>query len=257
MRYAFAGDRDISVAVLDFLIQNGHFPVALLVTEKGKESHADELIVLSKLDNRFIFQGYEFREQKSKGLLEELALDYIISIHFPYFIPGSVLRIPKVGFINLHPAYLPYNKGWHTPSWGIIENTIYGATLHFMSDEVDAGDIINQKQCEVLPEDTAHSLYQRVKSIELNLFKESLSFLTSLNPPRDKQTISGTAHLKKDLSLVQPLNLEDTIKVRDILNKLRALTTNRVEEAAYFIADDKKYFVQVIISEDINSGKGS
>ncbi|MDQ4140918.1 MAG: hypothetical protein M3142_10380 [Bacteroidota bacterium] len=130
MRFAFAGDRDISVAILNFLLQNGHKPLALLVTEKLKESHADELMVLSKLDEQFIFRGHEFKDPKNQTILKELNLDYIIGIHFPYFIPNSILSIPKIGFINLHPAYLPYNKGWHTPSWGIIENTIYGAALH-------------------------------------------------------------------------------------------------------------------------------
>jgi methionyl-tRNA formyltransferase len=160
-----------------------------------------------------------------------------------------MLNIPKVGFLNLHPAYLPFNKGWHTPSWAIIENTPYGATLHFMSEQLDNGDIIHQKICEGLPYDTANSLYQRVKETELEVFKEALLSLTSLNPPRLKQELKGTSHLKKDLKKLQVLNLEETGKIKDVIDKLRGLTTNRVDEAAYFFDNGKKYFVQVKITE--------
>ena len=79
-------------------------------------------------------------------MLEQLSLDYIICVHFPYIVPREILSIPKYGVTNLHPAYLPYNLGWHTPSWAILENTPIGATLHYMDECVDTGDIIHQKK---------------------------------------------------------------------------------------------------------------
>ena len=250
MRYAFAGDRDISVNVLSYLIQNGYKPSALLVTEKEKASHANELIELANIETQLIFHGKDFEDQKSQTVLKDLQLDYIIGIHFPYLISNAILLIPKIGFLNLHPAYLPFNKGWHTPSWAIIENTPYGATLHFMSEQLDNGDIIHQKICSVTPCDTANTLYQKVKEIELEVFKESLPWLASLNPPRSKQEAKGTSHLKKDIKKVQVLNPAEVSEIKDIINKLRGLTTNRLDEAAYFIENGKKYFVQVKITQD-------
>src|SRR5690606_40574828 len=64
----------------------------------------------------YIFEGNDFKNDENFSKLKELNLDYIIGIHFPYIIPTEVLKIPKTGFLNLHPAYLPYNKGWNTPS---------------------------------------------------------------------------------------------------------------------------------------------
>jgi Methionyl-tRNA formyltransferase len=249
MKYVFAGDRDISVTILKFILEKGYPPSALLVTEKNKASHADKLAELAELPAEWIFHGKDFSSSESIEKLKSLHVDYIISIHFPYVISKSVLKIPAVGFLNLHPAFLPYNKGWHTPSWAIIENTIYGATLHFMSEQLDTGDIVHQKICPVNAGDTANILYQRVKESEVEVFKEAFPFLISLNPPRKKQNEVGTSHFKKDLLKYQPLSLQKEVKTGDLINKLRALTTNNIEEAAYYIMDGKKYFVQVSITE--------
>ena len=249
MRYAFAGDRDISVAVLNLLLQAGHKPLALMVSERSKATHAEELIQLSELGDEFIFHGNQFKEAANIEQLKALQLDYIIGIHFPYLVPKAALDIPKVGFLNLHPAYLPYNKGWHTPSWAIMDGTPYGATLHLMTQELDGGDVIAQKQYPVSYADTADSLYKKVKQCEVELFSEALPSLVSLVPPVTAQIGTGTSHVKKDLASIQEINLDEPILQKQLINKLRALTTNNVQEAAYFVHDSKKYAVQVTIIE--------
>ncbi|RYG41574.1 MAG: hypothetical protein EOO01_24865, partial [Chitinophagaceae bacterium] len=155
MTYVFAGDRQISVNILKWLVEQGYKPAALLVSEGSTASHADSLIQVSGLAQEFVFKGKEFTTEKGIEVLSGLKPDYIFGIHFPYIIRKEVLTIPRYGFLNLHPAYLPFNKGWHTPSWAILEGTPYGATLHYMSEQLDEGDIIHQKQMDVSPADTA------------------------------------------------------------------------------------------------------
>lgn len=258
MKYIFAGDRDIAVSVLNHLMQQGYAPEALLVSGEGRASHAEELIALSGLRDELVFRGGNFKTPEAIALLQELQPDYIIGIHFPYIIRKDVLDIPKIGFLNLHPAYLPYNRGWHTPTWAILEGTPIGATLHFMSEELDAGDIIHQKQLDVLPNDTANSLYRRLKDLELDVFKEALPSILRLEPNRQAQDINlGTSHNRRDLFKpeVQKINLEEKYKAEQLLNKLRALTTNSLAEAAYFEENGKTYRVQVQITEEDNTEK--
>ena len=134
MKYGFAGDRQISVNILKFLIGKGYQPSFLLVGENGKSSHAQALIEASGLTADNVFTNKDLNNSDKLSALRAYDVDYIFGIHFPYIIKKALLELPKVGFINLHPAYLPYNKGWHTPSWAILEGTRYGATLHFMSE---------------------------------------------------------------------------------------------------------------------------
>ncbi len=249
MKIVFAGDRDISVWVLDYLIKKGIKPVALLISDKNRATHADELKKLcSYLDKKHILEGDLFRTDKGVELLSELNADYILGVHFPYIVPKKVLEIPKKGVLNLHPAYLPFNRGWHTPSWAILDDKPYGATLHFMDEGLDTGDIIHQKQIKLLPEDTANSIYKKVKKLEFEVFKKAWPLIENNTVIRKKQNPNeGTAHKKSDLKNVQNINLENEVKAKDLINLLRALTTNDIKEAAQFSIGEKIYKIQVII----------
>ena len=245
MKFAFAGDRKISCTILKFIISKGYKPSALFVSDFDMASHDDELIEISGLDESLVFRGNEFKNPKAIEFLSSLELDYIFGIHFPYIVPAEILGIPKIGVVNLHPAFLPYNKGWHTPSWAIIEGHPYGATLHFMEEALDEGDIIHQKKIDVYPIDTANSLYKRVLNLEEEVFYESFDSLTRLKPNRIKQLDKGTSHQKKELKALREINISENSNAIDLINKIRALTTNNENEAAYFIVDDKKIGVQI------------
>jgi methionyl-tRNA formyltransferase len=254
MRLAFAGDRDISVQVLSFILRKGVKPLALFVPDRKKASHAEQLIAACPfLKPSRVFRGVQFREAQAMEALRRLELDYIIGVHFPYVVPEPVLLIPCAGCLNLHPAYLPFNRGWHTPSWAILEGTPIGATLHFMRKEVDAGDIVHQRRLAVLPSDTAHTLYRRVKALELRVFKEAWPRLVAGGPPRRPlHPEQGSMHRRRDLyaDRVQRIDLDGWTKAGDLINRLRALTTNDIAESAYYDVDGKRYRIQVRIQEE-------
>lgn len=246
MKYGFAGNRDIALSLLKFLVEKGYKPSFLIINSNDSEEYNEKLINISQLDSGNIFC---IKGNLDIKYLIKYDVDYIFGIHFPYIIKNELLDLPKIGFLNLHPAYLPYNKGWHTPSWAILDDTLYGATLHFMSEEIDEGDIISQQELEILPTHTANSLYKDVLQLEEDVFKKALPKLISLRPTRYKQNSSGTSHNRKDLSKLQEINLDKDVNPRQLIDKLRALTTNDIEEAAYFIEDGKKYRINIEITE--------
>lgn len=254
LRIAFAGDRDLSVWILKYLLEQQVKPVALMVSTTKNATHADELRELcSFLGDEHVLHGRQFREPEGIAMLASLNLDYVIGIHFPYIVPETVLSVPRIGVINLHPAYLPYNRGWHTPTWALLEGTPVGATLHFMDAGLDTGDIIHQKQLKPSPGETANSLYVRLKQLEFEVFQEAWGSLANKTFIRQKQqSDAGTEHNRKDLFTeeVQKLDLDAQVNTGDLLLRLRGLTTNRVDEAAYYEADGKRYRVQVIIHEE-------
>jgi methionyl-tRNA formyltransferase len=251
-RVVFAGDREIAVRVLRFLKRQGIDPVALLLSDVVRASHADELARICRdLERKNLFFGSEFRNEASLKLLKELAPDYIVCVHFPYVFPPEVLFVPKVGVLNLHPAYLPWNRGWHTPTWAIWDETPYGATLHFMTEEIDAGDIIHQKRIRILPDDTADSLYKRVMKLEYGVFKEAWPTIIDGSYNRKPQVSSqGTSHRKKDIEKIQRTDLKEVADAEKVLRLLRALTTNNIEEAAYFEVNGVKHRVRIKISRE-------
>jgi methionyl-tRNA formyltransferase len=252
-RFAFAGDRQIAVNCLRFLTEQGAHPELLMIPSPERASHADELVALSGLDPSLVLTGRAFREQQGIDLLASLDLDYIIGIHFPYIVPESVLDLPRIGVVNLHPALLPYNRGWHTASWSILDETPIGATLHFMDAGLDTGDIVIQAGLEVGPDDTAHTLVSRLHDLELAVFEEGWPLLAGGSPPRLPQRPGeGTGHSRADLGddSIRRLDLDSTLPVGEVISRLRALTTNDLAEAAYFEVDGRRYRLQVSITPD-------
>jgi len=250
-RIIFAGDREIAFKTLRFIIENGHSPIGLMVSDTDKASHVKRLIGLCKgLDSSLVLKGAQFRSKKGIELLKKLRPDYIIGVHFPYIIPKNVLGIPLHGVLNLHPAYLPYNRGWNTPTWAIWEGDPYGATLHFMDEGMDTGDIILQKKIKILPDYTADTLYARVLDLEFEIFKKAWPHLVSGKFNRRPQSVkSGSTHKKGDINLIREIDLYKKVKAEDLIRLLRALTTNDIDESAYFKIGQKKYHIQIKITE--------
>ena len=75
MKYAFAGNRDIAVKVLDFIISKGYKPDLLMVTDESSDE-IKKLIQLSNLPNSKIFVGSP-KTNKVENYLQKLNLDYI------------------------------------------------------------------------------------------------------------------------------------------------------------------------------------
>jgi methionyl-tRNA formyltransferase len=253
-RFAFAGDRDISVWVLDYLLQRGCTPSALLVSAPDRASHALELESrIPRQSGVTVFRGADFRAPEALETLGAMRLDYIVAVHFPYIFPPAVLRIPRRGVLNLHPALLPYNRGWHTASWAILEGTPIGATLHFMDEGVDTGDIVHQQSTEVSPADTADTLYQRLKRLELDVFQQAWPSIEAGSVRRTPQSAEqGSAHTKAELlrDSVRRIDCDDQVRAGDLLRRLRGLTTSEPAEAAYFEADGVRYRVRLSVQPE-------
>ena len=88
--------------------------------------------------------------------IKELGADVALSVFFGYILsPGFIDLFPQ-GVINLHPAYVPYNRGAFTNVWSIVDDTPAGATLHYIDTGVDTGDMIAQRRVSIEPVDTAN-----------------------------------------------------------------------------------------------------
>lgn len=246
-RLVYAANRAIGLRGLELLLGAGIEPVALMLPTPPNASHTAEIRAV--LPHVPLIEGREFAQTKALTALSALAPDYLLSVHFPYLFPPSVLAIPRIGTLNLHPAFLPFNKGWHTPSWAILERTPAGATLHWVDGGVDSGDIALQREEKVRSSDTAHSLYQRLLALEIDLLASAVPLLKSGRLPRTPQAAKGSTHRKADLASRQQLDLGRNAQIGEVIDVLRALTTNDMKEAAYFSVEGRRYYVRVEIAE--------
>jgi methionyl-tRNA formyltransferase len=253
--YLFAGDRQLAVDALQAVLALDDPPSAVVVSDTRGASHASQLAeIAATVPDCMIVASSEFRSPTTVERLAQLGLDMALSVHFPEIVREPLLSLPARGWLNIHPAFLPYNRGWHTPSWSILDGTPAGATIHAMTPDVDAGAILARREVKVEPSDTAHTLYRRLLDTELMLLTESWSLIRGPAPwPLIVNDVgSGTLHHRSDLAQdhVQLLDVDAPTTARAVIDRLRALTTDRWEEAIRFTVDGRTYRARIAIRHD-------
>jgi methionyl-tRNA formyltransferase len=97
------------------------------------------------------------------ALLEKIRPDYLFSFYYRFMIKKDVLEIPRLGALNMHGSYLPRYRGRVPVNWAVINGEREtGATLHYMVEKPDAGDIVDQEKVGIEFTDTALDVFSRV-----------------------------------------------------------------------------------------------
>jgi phosphoribosylglycinamide formyltransferase-1 len=88
--------------------------------------------------------------------------------------PGLVSRW-EGRMLNVHPALLPSFKGLDTHARALAAGVkVHGATVHFVTPEMDSGPIIAQGEVAVRDDDTADTLAARVLAVEHEIYPRAL-----------------------------------------------------------------------------------
>lgn len=95
--------------------------------------------------------------------IRALQPDFFFSFYYREMLKRELLEIPKRGALNMHGSLLPKYRGRVPVNWAIIHGeTETGATLHYMTEKPDNGDIVEQQTVPILPNDTALQVFQKV-----------------------------------------------------------------------------------------------
>ena len=122
---------------------------------------------------------------------------------------SALLEIPSRGALNMHGSLLPRYRGRVPVNWAVLHGEREtGATLHYMVDKPDAGDIVAQQAVPILPEDTAVEVFNKVTvAAELSLDR-ALPGLLAGTAPRMPQDLSRGVLLRRPPSGGRPHRLE-------------------------------------------------
>jgi phosphoribosylglycinamide formyltransferase 1 len=97
--------------------------------------------------------------------------DLLILAGFMRILTSEFVKRYEGRILNIHPSLLPKFTGLNTHQRVIDEgDRFHGSTVHFVTEELDAGPPIMQGRVPVLPNDTAHSLARRVQAIEHKIY---------------------------------------------------------------------------------------
>ena len=113
---------------------------------------------------------FEPRDLELSQVLSKYSIDLIVLAGYLKMIGPSLLE--NYTIIDTHPSLLPkYGgkgmHGMHVHEAVVVAGEKYsGATIHFINQEYDKGNIISQTKVKVLPNDTAETLSQKVQAVE-------------------------------------------------------------------------------------------
>lgn len=123
-------------------------------------------------------KAYSSPEEYEKEIIKEVKkrdVDLICLAGYMKILNPSFCREFKNAIMNIHPALLPSFPGLHVQQkaldWGVRYS---GATVHFVTDDVDMGPIIIQAVVPVLQDDTEETLSDRILKEEHKIYSESV-----------------------------------------------------------------------------------
>ncbi|HZO22406.1 MAG TPA: formyltransferase [Steroidobacteraceae bacterium] len=120
--------------------------------------------------------------------LSELQPDFIFSFYYRALLGGALLRTAARGALNMHGSLLPKYRGRAPVNWAILRGEKEtGATLHYMVERADAGDIVDQLAVPILHEDNAQEVFRKVTVAAETVLARSLPALLAGTAPRRSQ----------------------------------------------------------------------
>lgn len=180
----FASGEGTTLDTLAELVHGGHLPVRLvLVLSDRPHAPAIEKARVRGLATCVLpFHGTSPEEWsgRASAALREREAELVLLAGFLSILPSAFLAEWAGRVVNVHPSLLPLHGGpgmygarVHAAVLSAGE-TRTGASVHVVTDRVDAGPVLLQEAVPVLPSDTPAALRDRVRPVELRLIAELL-----------------------------------------------------------------------------------
>lgn len=149
MRIALIGRTKFLLNTGTYLLKKG-IKIELIITSKSAEHDkikSDDFQNLAKICKAEFFDVQNINSELIQKKLKKMKLDLGISINNPLVVKKEIIDQFKFGILNAHAGDLPKYRGNACPNWAIInDEKEIGLSIHFMTEEIDAGDIILKKK---------------------------------------------------------------------------------------------------------------
>lgn len=218
MRIVFIGTGEIGVPTLRALLDSEH-EVLAIVTQPDKPVGREQRIEAPPIKKAItgsdgfqtpkafgagkpplleVLQPTKIKDPQTIEEIRRLTPDVIVVVAYGQILPRDVLEIPRLACLNLHASLLPRWRGAAPIQAAIAAgDSETGITVMYMDEGLDTGDILSQRNLEILPNDTGGSLHDRLAQIAPETLLESLRLLAAGNAPRIPQANARATYAPK------------------------------------------------------------
>jgi methionyl-tRNA formyltransferase len=184
MRLIFMGTPEFSVPSLERLIRDGH-SVAVVFTQpdkpagRGGKMQSPAVKIVAAGHGIPVHQPAKIKNNEEvRETFQSIAPDACVVAAYGKILPEWLLKIPRLGCINVHSSLLPKYRGAAPVNWAIANGErVTGVTIMQMDPGMDTGPIWTQRATEIGPEETAPELSARLSEMGANLLSTTLPLI--------------------------------------------------------------------------------
>lgn len=255
-KIVFFGTPEFAVASLERLLNDG-YDVAAVVTMPDKVAGRGHKLLQSDVKKCALAHGLQvlqptnLKDPVFTGQLRAIGADLFIVIAFR-MLPESVWGMPPLGTFNLHASLLPRYRGAAPINRAIMNgDTETGITTFFLRHEIDTGDIIQQCRVDILSDDNAGTVHDRLMQLGAEMVADTVKTISegtvTTSPQPQGEFIPAPKIFKEDC------HIDWTRTARDIHNQIRGLSPYPAAWTEMRTTDGNLLTVKVFESRPINS----
>ena len=208
MRILYIGTGEIGVPTLSALLEADFVEVVGVVTQpdrpvgRKQELMPPPIKAFIKGSDIALFQPEKINRPEVLDSLQRLEPDLAIVCAYGQILKLGVLKLPKLGCLNIHASLLPKYRGAACIQAAIRDGeSRTGVTIMWMDEGLDTGDILLKEEVAIEPNETAGMLHDRLAALAPGGLMQALRLIEKGEAPRIKQNdaeASYVGRLKKE-----------------------------------------------------------
>ncbi|MDY3738197.1 MAG: methionyl-tRNA formyltransferase [Peptoniphilaceae bacterium] len=177
---AFMGSPQFAIPTLEMLNKSDEINVSLVISQKDKKRNRNKIsptevkkYALKK--GLKVFTPDSVNSEEFLISLDEFKIDFIIVVAFGQFIGEKLLNKYRNRIINLHPSKLPKYRGSSPIQYTLLNGDKRASVTSMLIDKgMDSGDLLLQKETEVLESDDFYSLSKKLSLLGAEVILDTI-----------------------------------------------------------------------------------
>lgn len=251
LNFVFFGTPDVASETLEILKSNGYIP-SLIVTAIDKPQGRKMILTPPPVKTWAIENGVPYIQPEKiqeleKSIFSSSEYDFFLVVAYGKIMPESLIKMPRLGSINIHYSLLPKYRGASPVESAILAgDKETGVSIQQMEYKMDAGPILAEEKVDILQDETTEELRSRLIKVGGELLIKILPEILEnkiIPKAQNEQEATFCKKIKKEDGLVDLENESpDTL-----YNKYRAYNK---WPRIYFFQDNKRIIITEAKLED-------
>lgn len=226
LKIVYLGTPDFAVKPLQALVNSGLVDILAVVTNPDRPVGRKQILTappVKVLAQELGIKVYQYNSIKKEGYidLKSLSPDLLITCAFGQILSQEIIDLAPFGVFNIHGSLLPKYRGASPVQTAILNgDTKTGITIMKTDIGIDTGDIVYQKEIDILESDTSVELFNKLSALGGECIVTAIKRLldkTVKYVKQDESQASLTKMIKKEDGLIDFTN-----SASQIVDKIRA-----------------------------------